>query len=90
MATTAQREGRITRTEVSRFASRPANSIAPNGSSRGVDYWTAIVYRESWTDDPRNGVYAGRHYRVTERYISNSPHYLGQFTGSESRPWDGE
>lgn len=84
--TTARREGRITYTEIERHHSE-RDSVAPNGSSRSHDYHTAIVYRQDWTEDPRNGVYAGRSYRVTERYISSSAHTLGQFFGSDSQPW---
>jgi hypothetical protein len=85
--TTAAREGRITTTEVSRTTSGPIATVAPNGSSRGVDYWTAVVSMQTWTDDPRNGVYAGRSYRITDRYLSSTPDYLGQFISSSSQPW---
>lgn len=85
--TTAQREGRITTTEVSVATSGPINSTAPNGSSSSVDYWTAVVSKQTWTMDERNGVYAGRSYKITDRYISNTPDYRGQFVSSSSEPW---
>ena len=85
--TTAEREGYYSRVEVERRQSGPIPSIAPNGSSRSVNYWTLIVYRGTWSDDADNGVYAGRSYREEERYVSSSPDLLGQFTSSSSQPW---
>ena len=85
--TTAERAGLYSRVEVERHRSGPVPSIAPNGSSRSVDYWTLIVYRGTWSNDAANGVYAGRSYREEERYVSSSPTLLGQFTSSSSQPW---
>lgn len=85
--TTAERGGLIVVTEVERRQSGPVASVAPNGSSRSTDYWTLIVKRQDWTDDPRNGIYAGRSYRIEERWISSDPDYLGQISSSSSQPW---
>lgn len=85
--TTAQREGRVSYTEISSSTSGPVDSVAPNGSSRSVDYYTKVIGRQGWTDDPRNGVYAGRSYRITETYISPDARRRGQLLHSSSQPW---
>jgi hypothetical protein len=85
--TTAEREGRITCTEVSSHTSGPVHSVAPNGSGRSTDYYTTVVRRQEWSADLDNGVYAGLAYRVTETYISQDPKYRGQFIYSTSQPW---
>lgn len=76
-----------TQTEVSESKSN-SWSTAPNGSARCHDFYTVVVSRQTWHNDPElNGVYAGREYRITERYISNSPNYRGQRIDSSSSPW---
>ncbi len=62
-------------------------SVAPNGSARSADYWTAVVSRQTWANDPANGIYAGRCYKITDLYISGTPEVRGQSAGSSSRPW---
>lgn len=58
-------------------------STAPNGSARCHDFYTAVTYRQEWTE----GQYAGCVYRVIVRYISNTPDHKGQCIGSSSSPW---
>lgn len=62
-------------------------STAPNGSARCHDFYTVVVSRQTWHDTEDNGVYAGREYRITDRYMSNSPNYRGQLIDSSSSPW---
>lgn len=76
----------ITYTEVAR-RHMTLDSVAPNGSSCSHDHWTTIVKRQDWADTPENGLYAGRSYRITERYVSTSPDNLGVLVNQESGPW---
>ena len=63
-------------------------SSAPNGSVRNVhDFYTTVVSRQDWHDTPENGAYAGRSYKITDRYISNGPNTRGQLISSSSQPW---
>jgi hypothetical protein len=78
---------RYTDAEVSEHKS-DSYSSAPNGSVRNVhDFYTTVVSRQDWHDVPENGVYAGRSYRITDRYISNRPETRGQLISSSSQPW---
>ncbi len=65
-------------------------TIAPNGSSEGVEYWTTEVYRQDWLDVPENGLYAGRSYRLTRSYVSCHERERGHFYGSSSDVWTGD
>lgn len=78
----------ITETVISRHQSE-ADSVAPNGSARSHDYYTTVVIRQDWANVPENGIYAGRSYRIVERYISNRPDTPGQYIGRSSSPWEG-
>lgn len=62
-------------------------STAPNGSARCHDFYTTVVSHQEWADTEDNGVYAGRVYRIVDRYISNSPDRRGQLMDSSSQPW---
>lgn len=78
---------KVTYTHISE-SKHTAISSAPNGSTRNnLDCYTTVIERQDWADTPENGVYAGRSYRITTRYISNSPDYRGQSCGSSSSPW---
>jgi hypothetical protein len=80
----------ITRTQVAELK-RDSYSSAPNGSVRNVhDFYTTVISREEWADVPENGAYAGRTYKIVERYISNRPDTRGQIIGSSSTPWSPE
>lgn len=59
-------------------------------SAHGVDYLTTVTIRQDYADVPENGIYAGRSYKRTERYISNTADHVGQFIGSGSEPWTDE
>jgi hypothetical protein len=63
-------------------------SVAPNGSARCHDFYTYVTYRQDWNNTPESGIYAGRSYRIVERYISNNPNARGQLISSSSSPWD--
>lgn len=58
-------------------------STAPNGSARSHDFYTVVTYRQEWHE----GRYAGRVYRIVERYISSNPKHRGLLIGSSSQPW---
>lgn len=62
-------------------------STAPNGSSRGTDYYTTTYEVQDWHDVPENGIYAGRSYLITCSYISQSPSTRGQALPASSRPY---
>jgi hypothetical protein len=62
-------------------------STAPNGSARCHDFYTIVTSKQVWADTEDNGIYAGRFYRITDRYISNSPARRGQLMDSSSDPW---
>ncbi len=85
--TPAERDGLVTYSEVSALTSGPVKSTAPNGSSTSTDYWTVVTSKQTWTRDPANGGLSGRSYKITDRYISNTPDYRGQFVSSSSEPW---
>ncbi len=85
--TTAESDGRIIRTEISRTRHSDTGT-APNGSSSGTYHWTMITYRQTWTHDPRNGEYAGLSYREREWWISPSPTTPGQLSSWDSQPWN--
>jgi hypothetical protein len=85
--TTAQREARITVTEIDVTQNGPFRSVAPNGANFRIDYYTTVVKLQKWSDDPKNGMFAGRSYEITETYISTRPDHRGQFLYSSSRPW---
>ena len=76
-----------TQTEVSESKS-DRWSTAPNGSARCHDFYTVVVSRQEWHDVEKNGAYAGRVYRITDRYISNSPNTRGLRIDSSSSPWN--
>lgn len=63
------------------------HSTAPNGSSSGMDYWTVVVLRQRYADDPANGIYAGLHYEIRDLYRSGTPGQRGTRVSSSSRPW---
>ncbi|MEB3367433.1 hypothetical protein [Saccharopolyspora mangrovi] len=76
-----------TQTEIRRTYSE-SDSIAPNGSSRSHDYYTVIVKRQHWHNTPRNGIYAGLDYKITETWISTrGPGHLDTCIGRTSQPW---
>lgn len=77
---------RYTETEISESKS-DSWSTAPNGSARCHDFYTMVVSRQDWHDTPENGIYAGRSYRIVERYISSNPDVRGQHIGRSSSPW---
>lgn len=56
-------------------------TTAPNGSSRGIDHWTKITYRQTWADAEENGNYAGRQYKIA-KYMIN-----GTVARTTSDPW---
>ena len=48
-------------------------------SGVGTCYITKDVERQEWSDDPGNGIYAGKAYRITTFYrstVSGSPHTM--------------
>lgn len=61
-------------------------STAPNGSARCHDFYTLVTLRQTWSDDAP-APYAGRVYRIVERWISADPNTRGQFISSSSSPW---
>jgi hypothetical protein len=61
-------------------------STAPNGSSRNHDFWTVVISRQVWSNDAP-APYAGRVYKIVDRYISSSPDRRGQLVDSSSGPW---
>lgn len=52
-------------------------------------YLTVVVEREDWADVPENGIYAGKSYRRTTRYVGTTEGYRHIMTGSSSAPWEG-
>lgn len=78
-----------TYTEISATALPPRESAAPNGSARCIDHWTIVTLRQDWPVDESLGVYSGRSYRITERWLSLDPAHRGQYISSSSTPWEG-
>ena len=76
-----------THTEISATRLPPRRSTAPNGSATCIDYWTIVTTRQDWPVDESLGVYSGRSYRITERWLSLDPAYRGQYISSSSTPW---
>lgn len=88
MPSTSRRGGAITYTVVDVQAGKPVPTVAPNGSSRGTDYYTSVVVRQDWADVPENGIYAGRSYRQNWRYHSSFEDGTGTMrVSSNSQPW---
>jgi hypothetical protein len=50
-------------------------------------WWTVITRRQQWADTPDNAAYAGRTYRVTDTWVSDTPDHLGMLVSSTSYPW---
>lgn len=63
-------------------------STAPNGSSKGMDYYTWTYEIQDWHETPENGIYAGCSYLITRTYLSQNPESRGQYLHSSSRPLD--
>lgn len=78
---------RPTYTDLSATTRGPIHDTSPNGSSSGIYYYTTVIRRQDWPNDPRCGLYAGRSYRITETWISPDPRYRGQRIASISEPW---
>lgn len=64
-------------------------STAPNGSSKGTDYYTWTYEIQDWHETEENGIYAGCSYLITREYISQDPNRRGQYLHSYSRPLEG-
>ena len=79
---------KCTYTIVAVIPGAPVPTVAPNGSSRGTDYRTAVILRQDWRDTTENGIYAGRSYRVGRTYHSSFPDGAGTISiSSSSQPW---
>lgn len=55
-------------------------STAPNGSSRGEDFYTVVISLQDWI----SGQYAGYTYKIIETWISQNPQSRGQYIGRSS------
>jgi hypothetical protein len=79
-----------TMTEISATTSGPIESVAPNGSSRSVDYYTTVTLIQDWHEIPENGIYAGLSYMIIKNYISHTPDFpRRQLIDSSSSPYRG-
>lgn len=88
LAAMPRHNNHITYTVVEVHAGRPSPCVAPNGSSRGVDYYTSVTVRQDWANVPENGIYAGLSYRQNWRYHSSFADGIAtQRVGSSSQPW---